>query len=544
MMSSLLRLPNEILETIVAFTLPDDFERLATASKKLYSLCLPFIPRHNARRAQFTRFEYGKEPRSLFDLEIRTAWDLIRAIAADPLIPYYIVDADFGNDTTFPRSDAHGLFVDIYSSPDVVTLIETSPYLKEAGIKPFWLVDMIASEINLTKRRNLFNRYSQAAATFVLSLLPNARSLTLPDYWSPSETLSGDKKCLQQLEDFVKAVVGSTNRPSARDGLALARLSKLSSSYDGTGERTHGRDCSDHRPWSQKVAPFFALPNLRSLHSRDCVEYSIRRQDFVHAGKLESLHLEDSYFQDGSIPKLIDLVPNLKVFKYSQSNRRCQMRAKWSICSLIDAIGTKLGNHLEELSISALYHTGDFFFEDIHTGRFRQLQKLEFGIELVHIIRDARRCHEDEGSTRKMERDNTDSLLCLQRSLYSVVVPPTVVELSIFVREVYPGVCSSAEDGDAAAGAVAELFRDFAQDKSSVAPVLKRLHLDCAMDVGEKYKEQCEKTVAEVRQAGVDVHVRTPSRYILNDKNFKYDWPDWYCSWKTFYEAHPRDEVW
>lgn len=522
---------------IVTSVLPDDFETLAITSKKLYAASQPFIARHNARRSQFTHFEYGKVPQSLFDIEVRTAWDLIRAIAAEPLIPYYIIDANFADDTTFPRSDAHSPFVEFSESSQAIDLIKRSPYHHQAGLDPAWFIEQIASDLDLPERTSLYNRYSQAAAAFVISLLPNVVSLKLPDWWTPGKTdnLDSDERDqAEKLEGFVRAVVASTVRESCKEGAPLSRLTWIGASYDGFGERTHARDLSWHRQWDRKISPFMSLPNIRSLYAKDCMECG--GLDELALRNVESVHFEEcflDYMKDMS--DLFDNCPKLKVFKYSFANNRIRHQShQWRIFELIDMIGCKMGSRLEELSISATYKTGVIIFQEVNMKNFQRLQKFEFGLEFVSFLRTER------GRERRFEVPD-DSGLSPKRSIYETLIPATVVELSILVRGTFPSP-SHPNKGLYHVGNLVELFQDFAVNKDRLAPNMNRVLLDCAQDMCDEYRSQCKKTAAELEQAGLEVVIRTPSRYQIYEYDLRWDWPDWEQSWRAFYEAHPRQE--
>lgn len=137
---SLNALPTELLEIIIQDTIPEGFEGVALTCKRLHSICLPFIPRHNELSVQFSKFVYRTSTlKSKHD--IWTSLDLIARIAAEPIVARYIRHADFRKDSLsryMPRRrrpfmgddredvDYHGA---------VAYLLANSAYLKQAGFE-------------------------------------------------------------------------------------------------------------------------------------------------------------------------------------------------------------------------------------------------------------------------------------------------------------------------------------------------------------------------------------------------------------------------
>jgi len=96
---ALARLPNEMIEYIIIYVIPESFESVALTCRKIYTLCIPFINRHNTLRSQFQNFKYYKKMTDP-SFTIRTAFDLITRIAVEPVVARYIVNADFKVDNS------------------------------------------------------------------------------------------------------------------------------------------------------------------------------------------------------------------------------------------------------------------------------------------------------------------------------------------------------------------------------------------------------------------------------------------------------------
>lgn len=99
-----MHLPNELLEHIIRYTLPDGFGSLALTWKHIHTLWTPFLANHNRLRWHFQRFHYHKTKdvvnSRLAILEIpnaiSSAFNLIASIAVEPFVAHYIQEADKG----------------------------------------------------------------------------------------------------------------------------------------------------------------------------------------------------------------------------------------------------------------------------------------------------------------------------------------------------------------------------------------------------------------------------------------------------------------
>lgn len=185
--SSLLQLPEELLNVIVQATIPEGVESLATTCHALHRLCTPFLKRHNFLRTHFHHFAYNTYPPDSRLLKYNPgAYDLISHIAKDPIIARYITHADLHCDTWPPRARPLPSMPDIDDGGPLVALFANSPALRMAGLEWREYYVLIQEELDDTDRY----RYSQHAAAFLLTLLPNlsVATLKLPRHWEASET--------------------------------------------------------------------------------------------------------------------------------------------------------------------------------------------------------------------------------------------------------------------------------------------------------------------------------------------------------------------
>ena len=168
-------LPVEILEIIIEFTMPDGFEKLTVTSRRLHALCSPLIKRHNLLRSHFRHFSFKRNFRDP-SFQIMNLFDLLARIAAEPLVAHYIRQADFTDDGFFAYGQRPKSYPDVINLTNMARVFTHSSYLKEAGIDGEEYYADIEAELQT-------NKYSQHAAAFLLTLLPNLQTLTLPKLW-------------------------------------------------------------------------------------------------------------------------------------------------------------------------------------------------------------------------------------------------------------------------------------------------------------------------------------------------------------------------
>ncbi len=297
---ALTRLPTELLDKILEQTLPEGFESVALTCREIYQLCKPFIKHHNTLRSQFRKFTYYEKMADP-SFTIRTAIGLIRRIAVEPVVARYIRQADFEVDT---RSRPYELLASVNSKGAIVRLLTNSPYLQQAGLD--WKEYYAQIEEDLKAPR-----YSQHAAAFLLTLLPNVERLTLPELWKANDA----------TDKLIKAVILRAkqshlpyNRPS------LAQITKFGQSgFLGPQEQFDFN-------WA---IPFLALPRMRSFRGPSCVATDdghksiICKDPYRRFGEtLEAVHLVSCCINEVGIADFLRHTTRLRTLRYSHSTRR------------------------------------------------------------------------------------------------------------------------------------------------------------------------------------------------------------------------------
>ena len=472
----LLTLPLELLETIIIHTLPEGFESVAVSCRKIYTICIPFTPRHNALTSRFRHFRYYEDPGHPSPT-ILTAGDLIRRIAIEPIVARYIQSANFVLDSPRSYIIPPGFIGDGDCRESVIRLFANCPYLKQADLDWKEYLDRIEEDLDGDENP----RYSQYAAAFLLTLLPNVKKLILPRYWKPVDA----------TERLIDAIVHRTKQSnSSGNWPSLAQVAEFEP-HVSLGPR----DRFDLR----LASSFLALPVIRSFRCPSCVvmgdDYnSIKHYSFGET--LESVYFRVCCLDDVGIADFLENTKRLKTLKYSHATKHNSSIQCWDISKFIAAIERQVGSHLVELSISIEEPFGSIIPGKVSMRGFPCLRQLELPLEVVmcHLAAAASQVSTQSvslvGSTSEHGPD------CDALSIGDLV-PASVSVLSLISR--------GTDHHDKA---LHVMFKDFAARKETSLPALKEIHLVCPNGADDAYKDQCTRLLAETQKVGVGLHIR------------------------------------
>ena len=471
---ALIRLPTELLEDIISCVLPEGFEGVALTCRKFYILCKPFIEHHNGLRSHFQNFTYY-EKMSDPSFTIRTAFDLITRIAVEPVVARYIQNADFKVDTLRrPR----GFLADVNLGGPVARLLADSPCLEQAGLD--WKEYYAKIEEDLEA-----GRYSQHAAAFLLTLLPNVEKLTLPKKWKP----------LDATDKLIDTVILKAQRSDLPyDRPSLARTTKFGPSTSLGPQERFDLD------WA---TPFLALPHMRSFRGPSCVATDHSQKSIAPRNPsrsfwetLEAVNFVSCCINEAGITEFLKHTTRLRTLRYSHSTKGNDGSQDWDICNFVTAIEREAGSHLVELSVSIYQLDGCIAPGKASMRRFQCLRQLEFPLEIALCNINAAA----SGAAVPIEslvEGSTDQRLDHHEPFIGDLVPASVSQLSLI---------SSGTDHHA--NALDPTFREFAAKKDSQLPALKEIHLSCPTNADSAYKDQCAKLLAETEKVGVILRLK------------------------------------
>lgn len=470
-------LPLDLLDDIIAHVLPEGFESLAVTCKKIHARCIPFMERHNKLRSQFRKLTYYEKMADP-TFSIRTAFDLIIRIAIEPVVARYIQEADFAVDSRFTHSRPREFVADTHCKGDVAGLFSSSPYLKLAGLDWKEYYDKIEEDLEAS-------RYSQHAAAFLMTLLPNAKILKLPMLWKPNNT----------TDKLIDTIVQEARKPHPPcDRPSLAQITKFSPSVSiGPGERFDF-------DWTKR---FLALPNVQIFRGPSCVVMpeghmgTAPKDPYRGFGEnLKRVSLVSCCIDEVGIADFLKHTPRLKSLYYSHSTKENGGPQDWDICKFVTAIEREAGSHLVDLSVSIRELRGSIPPGKASMRGLQRLQRLEFPLEIA-LCNITAAAGQVAAPNESEVGGSTDHELDSYGSLIDDLVPASVFELGL----ISPGT-------DHHEKALDLMFRDFAAKKDSQLPALKEIHLTCPAGADSVYKNHCARLLEETKKAGVSLDVQ------------------------------------
>lgn len=445
-------LPTELIEMIIIQAIPEGFESMALTCQKVHAICVPFIDEHKALhkllRSQFNHFSYYNKKN--FRHPIPGALELIKCITDNPRIARYILNADF----TIDGGHYSGESLENYHGRDVLKrLLADSPHLQEAGLD--WQTYYASIEKDLRT-----GRYSQHAAAFLLTLLPNVENLCLPNQWKSNDA----------TDKLINAVVRQAKQSQLSYGsrsLACVRHLKLPISL------TPDKNCELH-----SVIVFSNLPRIQSLRGYSRVKMDSGRTTTAFkmpyngfAMSLETVHFAGCSIDETGIAEFLKHSPNLKTLRYSHATAELAAARDWNIWKFVAAIEREAGNHLEGLSLYYREYRGSIAPGKLSMSGFHRLQNLQLPLEIAIYA----------------EMKNNDPFI-------DEFIPASVSQLSFITNGSNDHVMT-----------LDVLLRDFANRKMEnlILPALKRICLNCPVRPTNEYKERCASLRMETEKAGL-----------------------------------------
>jgi len=348
------------------------------------------------------------------------------------------------------------LLADVHCGGAVLRLLADSPHLKQAGLDWQEFYAKIDEDLHA-------HRYSQYAAVFLMTLLPNVQRLALPRVWKPLDAID-------KLIDVIVRMANKSRLPN--DSTSLAQVTTFESSCSLVPQDRIDLD------WAN---PFLALPSVRYFRGPSCVAigddgHKVISSNFPKGGFGKNLVVVDLVaccIDDVGIADFLQHTTRLRTHRYSHSTKAYSGPLEWIICRFLAAIERKVGSHLEQLSIFIHELRGSLAPDRVSMRGFKRLQKLEFPLEIAVCNMTSATASRDaappnislifEGVLTDEHHELNDDALFI-----SDLVPVSVSQLSLISR----GTVDHAQ-------ALDMMFRHFAVKKESTFAALKKIYLCC-----------------------------------------------------------------
>ena len=373
---SLLDLPTELLDNIITLTFRHGgFKSIVQAFKTTHNVGESYIPRYNALTRKWRTVCISDR-----SSDVRATLDVIRAILENPDIAWFIESIDLRG-----GKDLYGNIGEVIEDMGEDELgmlrrsMETSRYLTLAGQDvDHWIASM---GLRASDRSNYDDEPYRVLfrVTYLLSLLPNLKELTLTDHWACFKDVSSS--CGEVLNTIVALSHSELARNNnAPDDLPLGKLQRL-----------RPFQLAEYDPMPRSgvaiIAPFLALPSLWDLHSTNLIAVDDRHTGIPFTwpypdtnSNVRNIDLDGCCINADGISELLKHTPYVKTLRYSHSTKWHGCQHDWDAGAFVNTVAEHCGHILTELCV-----TTDSLFGEVETGivllkTFEKLEKVTLDV--------------------------------------------------------------------------------------------------------------------------------------------------------------------
>jgi hypothetical protein len=363
----LLDLPPEILDLIIDITVPNGLESFVLSCKAIYERAESQILHHNELKRRWSHTNNAHPARRGDTLSI------LYEISLEPIVAEYIESLSLWDQRTLDQVNheliGYNFRDDENAMESIKGLLRNAEYYAMADRDDWWYhilqEDAAGEEINVDKL------YATVA---LLALLPNIKTLQLPDRWH--EVRQGE--AAEALVPSVESLVTLSNA-------SRRRLSPLSSLHTILPFVEEGYDV---RAGLQCLQPFMCLESMRNLFAVSCVavEDDWGNVPFEWPNRnikspLTRIELASCCMDASGLSVLLVNTPTLTVFRYSHQTKWDGLEYDWNPGEILETLAIHCGDRLEELAITIDELHGEVVNGLSSFMRFPKLRKLEVDVQ-------------------------------------------------------------------------------------------------------------------------------------------------------------------
>ncbi|CAE6998307.1 hypothetical protein HRS9139_04182 [Pyrenophora teres f. teres] len=363
----LLDLPPEILDLIIDRTAPGGLQNFVLSCKTVYQRSASQIRHHNALKKAWSHTTNMSPSRRGDTLAV------LHEIAREPIIAEYIETLFLwdrrANDEVREDPGAYNFRNDDKAMQEIKDLLRSAEYYANAEEEEWWA--HILEEDKAGDQSDMDKLYATVA---LLSLLPNLKTLQLPDRWHEVR----DGESAEALVPNVLSLVTMSNAKGHRQK-PLAQLETILPFVEEGYDIRVGLQC---------LAPFLALRSIRNLYAVSCVAVD---EDWGGVpfnwlspntkSPLTRVEFACCCMDAAGLSAFLSNVSALRVFRYSHQTKWDGLEHDWNAGEVLEALANYCGNTLVDIAI-----TIDELHGEVVNGlssflRFGKLEKLEVDVE-------------------------------------------------------------------------------------------------------------------------------------------------------------------
>ncbi|KAI0601746.1 hypothetical protein F4775DRAFT_604632 [Biscogniauxia sp. FL1348] len=347
----LLELPAELLRNIIHQSIPEGFENVMLSCRTIYECGHAFVNDYNRKRKECRAISFNV-------CDSRNALYWLHRIAEEPGLSHYMREADLKGYKAYMRCGTPGVFnKELRKSRAYLEF----PQLKESEATLQRIRELITSSAYLGGDVDFWTRailsdlgdadhyidHDFFAGVFFLTLLPNARTLTLP--WNHSYIPSSSDAATngtRHYEDVLDRIQQKA-RGAAAQAAALGQVRRLEFLLQAD---------YDVKASAGFLAPLLVLPRLEELYATSLVATQPAHAfAWKHPGvfsNLRSIELVHCALDAGGVSELLAHTPRLEAFAYSHACKHHGVGAYWDAGAFVAAVGRHAGGRLRRLAVT------------------------------------------------------------------------------------------------------------------------------------------------------------------------------------------------
>jgi hypothetical protein len=362
----LLDLPPEILDLIIDVTAPAGLESFVLSCKAVYERAKSQIEHHNALKKSWTRVTNASRARRGDILNI------LYEISREPVVAEYITTLSLWDRRTEEQvdtvPDGYDFRNDETAMTNIKALLRDAKYYAKANQDEWW--QQILEEDAAGEEADVDKLYATVA---LLALLPNLKTLQLPDRWHEVRRNEAAESLVPAVESLV-----ATSNASHGSRRPLGRLETILPFVEEGYDVRAGLQC---------LQPFMCLSSVRNLYAVSCValEDDWSNVPFEWPSSLKSpltrIELASCCMDAGALSVLLSNTPAVTIFRYSHQTKWDGLEYDWNPGAFLEVIANYLGDQLLELALTIDELHGDIINGLSSFMRLTKLRKLEVDVK-------------------------------------------------------------------------------------------------------------------------------------------------------------------
>ncbi|KAF2622890.1 hypothetical protein BU25DRAFT_202921 [Macroventuria anomochaeta] len=363
----LLDLPPEIIDYILDFAGPAGLEGFVLSCKAVYERAKTQIQDHNSLRRRWRHTNNQSTSRRGDTLSV------LYEISRNPIISEYIETLSLWDRRSDEDINSQGVTDnfrdDEQSMQEIKSLLRNAEFFQNADLEEWWFE--IMEEDQATDIERVDKLYATVA---LLALLPNLKTLQLPDRWHEVRSDEAAEALVPSVESLVSMSNDNTHK---RRWQALQSLETI---------MPFTEEGYDVRVGLQCLQPFMVLNSIRNLYAVSCVaidnDWGGIPFHWRYASKspLTRIEFASCCMDAHGLDALLANTPAVTIFKYSHQTKWDGLEVDWNPGEFLQTLADRLGKQLIDLAITVDEIHGDIINGLSSFHSFPKLRKLEVDV--------------------------------------------------------------------------------------------------------------------------------------------------------------------